>query len=99
VLFSVAQGAGTPPAQSIYVRNTEAGTQLTFSAADSSKGWLSVSQPSAPATSTAPVPLGVQVNPAGLGPGTYTGRVDFNGSGAMNGTRSATVALTVLPAR
>ncbi|HEY3740278.1 MAG TPA: hypothetical protein VGL53_10560 [Bryobacteraceae bacterium] len=98
LLFQIAQGAGVPAAQTIFVRNLDPTSQLTFSTATSGETWLSVSQPAGPATSDAPVPVSVQVDPTGLAPGNYTSRIDFSGPSATNGTQSLTVAFTVLPA-
>lgn len=95
--FVLTQGAASPPTQSLYVLDTEAGTQLTFSAATTGEPWLQVAPPSGPVSAGAPVAVPVQVNAAGLAPGSYSSRIDFSSPQAVNGTQSATVTLTVLP--
>jgi uncharacterized protein (TIGR03437 family) len=86
--FSSADGTA-PPAQTIQITNSGAGTlDWTATASDS---WLSVS----PASGTAPSTVTVSVSPAGLSAGTYTGNVRITSSGASNTPLTVGVTLTV----
>lgn len=92
-----AAGAAAPPAQSISISNSGTGS-LSFSAAASivsGGNWLTVTPASDTVTSSTPSAVSIQTNPAGLAPGTYSGRVDFSGPGVVNSPQSVVVALTV----
>ncbi len=87
--FTYAQGdSTTPQPQSISVFSTPAG--VSFTAASSNAGWLTVSG----ASQVTPQSVSVSVNSAGLAPGTYTGAVTIStGSGS---SVDVPVTLTVL---
>ena len=90
--FQAISSGSAPAAQAISV-STSGTASLPFTAAAStlSGNWLSVS----PASATTPAQTGIQVNPAGLAPGSYYGRVDFSSSATVNGSQSVEVVLTV----
>ena len=83
-----------PRTQAIVVRNTGSGS-LNFRAETSTNNggaWLTVTPASGTATPSAAVTLAVAANPAGLAPGTYTGRVSVTGAGQ---TKTVIVNMTV----
>jgi len=89
-------GGTVPPAQSIQISNSGAGTLAWTATAGSSSStsWLAVS----PASGTAPSSLSISVAPAGLSAGTYTGSIQISASGASNTPLSVPVTLTVTQA-
>lgn len=90
--FAIA-GTTSLPTQTISVSNSGSGSlSLTTTASTLSGNWLS----------TLPVPspsglevVAIQANPTGLAPGVYSGLVEFSSPGAVNGTQSVEVTLTV----
>jgi uncharacterized protein (TIGR03437 family) len=90
--FAYTTGGTAPPAQSVQITNTGAGT-LAWTAT-ASAAWLGVSPASGTATST----LSVSVSIAGLSAGVYTGSVQIAASGASNTPLSLPVTLTVTQA-
>jgi uncharacterized protein (TIGR03437 family) len=92
VQFVAASGSNAPPAQSIAVSNSGTGTlNFTATASTLSGNWLTAS----PTSGTAPAQVSIQANPTGLAPGTYSGLVQFTGTGAVNGSQAVEVTLTV----
>ncbi len=89
-----------PPAQQIQVSSssvTSGSSSLPFTVMASTQlggSWLSVTPGAGTASATAPVTVNVQVNPAGLGKGTYFGTVDFS-QGAVTAQQSVVVVLNV----
>ncbi len=76
---SFAQGSRLVRRERISVENTGGGS-LAFqaiAAADQSGNWLSVTPASGSATLSEPALVTVSVDPAGLAPGTYTGRISI----------------------
>jgi uncharacterized protein (TIGR03437 family) len=96
--FQAVQGGGATSPQSITVLNPGAGT-LNFTASVSTisgGSWLSVSPGSGSSTGSKAGSVTVSVNPAGLKPGDYYGRVQFAASGATNSPQVASVVLNVV---
>jgi uncharacterized protein (TIGR03437 family) len=94
--FAYTVGGAAPVAQSIQVTNSS-GSVLAFTAtaATSAGGnWLAVSSNS---TNT-PATLTVDVNPADLTAGTYSGTVQISAAGASNSPVAVPVTLIVAPA-
>ncbi len=90
-------GGTVPPAQSLQISNSGAGTlawTAAANAAPSNTSWLAVS----PASGTAPSTLSISVAPAGLSAGTYAGSIQIAASGASNTPLSVPVTLTVTQA-
>jgi len=90
--FSASQGSQQIQTQRIPVQNAGGGT-LTYTASASTisgGNWLSVAPDGAGATPTTPDLLPVNVNPAGLAVGTYTGQVTI-----AAGTVTQTIPVTV----
>ena len=87
--FQSVSGQAASPAQSISVSNSFTSVVTTLSGGN----WLSVSPPS----SATAARVSIQVSPAGLAPGTYSGRLDFSGPGIVNAPQSVEVSYTVLP--
>ena len=90
--FAFQTGGVAPATQFVSVGS--GGTALMFSAvatANNGGGWLSVT----PASGTTPTNLSVSVNTAGLGTGTYTGKVTISSTGAANSPLSISVTLIV----
>lgn len=87
--FVYTAGNAAPVPQLVQISNTGGGT-LNWTASTNA-AWLNVS----PTSGTAPSSLSIFVLPSGLAPGTYTGTVTVNASGASNSPRFITVTLTV----
>lgn len=88
--FTWRQGDLKPAAQNIQVAGSAPG--LGYSAQPpAGSNWLSVS----PAGGTAPAPLAVSVDPAGLNPGPYTSSIVVSGTGSATGQTVVTVTLQV----
>ncbi len=85
--------------QTVVVSN-EGGGALNFTAAattTSGGAWLSVSTNSGAATPSTPASLTVRANPAGLSPGTYSGRVSIaNGSTGEEATVPVTITVSAV---
>jgi uncharacterized protein (TIGR03437 family) len=93
--FAYQVGGSAPGPGTIQV--TGSTSNLTFSASASTVSggnWLSVNN-STGATGTAPAALSVTVNPANLGPATYSGTVVVQGTGGAIGSSTISVQLTV----
>ncbi len=90
--FTYQIATAVPSPQSITVNSTSGAAALALAAttANNSGNWLSV-----PATATAGTAFPVTVNPAGLGPGSYTGTVTVTATGAANSPLQITVNLKV----
>jgi uncharacterized protein (TIGR03437 family) len=97
--FELVSGQATPAPQTVAISNQGTGSMpFSVTASTLSGGsWLAVAQPSGEVDSQASTPMSIQVNPAGLGPGTYFGRVDVASPGALAAPQSVEVVLTVLP--
>lgn len=91
--FTYQRGAALPAASVRYVTNGGTGS-LSYTVADD-KSWLSAT----PAQGSAPGKLTLAVNPSGLLPGTYTGRVTVTAAGATGSPQVITVTLTVRAAQ
>jgi uncharacterized protein (TIGR03437 family) len=76
LFFTYQLGANSPPSQTLTVSSTN-GTQLPFSVSADGGAWLN------PGVNlgTTPQPFNVIVNPIGLGPNTYTGRLTISSPG------------------
>jgi len=93
--FQAGSGATSVPAQSVSVSNAGSGTlNYAASASTLAGNWLSVS-PASGTTTSEPAQVSIQANPAGLAPGVYSGLVNISAPGAVNGTQSVEVTLTV----
>jgi len=99
--FTAVQDGGAVPAQSFEVVNNGAGTMnwtLTAAPLDSGLSWISVNPTQGSSTGgVTPSPIGVQVNAAGLAPGTYYGQITVTSPTAQNSPQLLTVVLNVLP--
>ncbi len=99
VTFSAVSGGTATSPQSITVLNSGAGT-LSFSASTSTisggGSWLSVAPSSGSSNATSSGSVLVSVNPAGLQPGTYYGKVSFSSTTAANSPQIASVVLNVV---
>ena len=87
--FSYQIGLNPPAAQTLSVTSYPSGQ--TIAAKTSGATWLSV----ATAGNSTPGSVSVTVNPAGLGPGTYQGKVSVSSSTATNSPITVPVTLTV----
>lgn len=101
-VFSFAYQTGTalPPAQTLFVSST--GSAVTFGATGTTQSggnWLVVSPQTGVtnASGGAPTPVSVQVNPAGLATGTYTGTISVNANGATTQTIPVTLVVSNQP--
>ena len=99
--FTAVQNGGAIPPQTFGVLSLGSGTlnwvveTLTLSGGN----WLSATPDSGSSDASAPAPLvTVSVNPAGLQPGLYYGRVKVVSSGAANTPQEVVAVLQVLPA-
>jgi len=94
--FTQTYGGVAPAPQTLSVASS--GTNLVFTAAVSTNiggNWLSVT----PNTSTTPQNVSVSVNGAALAPGTYTGTITINATGASNSPQTVQVTFTVVQAQ
>lgn len=87
--FTAVAGGVAPPLQTATV-GLSSGT-IGFSASVTQGAWLSVQ----PAASTTPATLTVAVNPAGLSPGPYSGKITIAAPGTANTPQYLGVTLTV----
>jgi uncharacterized repeat protein (TIGR01451 family) len=91
--FSAAAGSASPLTQTITVSAGGSNIPAQATAATSSGGnWLSVT-----GGGTTPQTLTVQVNPTGLGPGTYQGIITITSTGAGTNALAIPVTLTIAP--
>jgi uncharacterized protein (TIGR03437 family) len=89
--FAAIVGQSESVAQTLSVTST-ASLAFTAAATTTSGGnWLMVT----PKSGATPANLGISVNPAGLGTGTYSGNVTISSTGAPNSPQSILVTLTV----
>jgi len=98
VTFSAVSGGTATSPETITVLNSGAGT-LSFSASTSTisgGSWLNVSPSSGSSSASSSGSVTVSVNPAGLQPGTYYGKVSFSSSTAANSPQIASVVLNVV---
>lgn len=98
LFFQAVSGGTASPPQSITVLNSGAGT-LNYAASGSvisGANWLAVSPASGSASAQSPGAVTVSVNPNGLQPGTYYGKVAFSASGAADSPQVASVVLNVV---
>ncbi len=92
VAFTYQQGATPPVAQMVAVTSTGAKLNVAASVSTQSGGnWLFVDPPTASTAAN----LAVTVNPAGLAPGTYTGKLVINAADASVTALTIAVSLTV----
>ena len=84
--------------QSIAISNAGAGPMPFSASVSTSSGgnWLTVSNSPGSAVAGTPAEVKIQVDPSGLAPGSYSGRVDFTATGAANSPQSVEVVFTVL---
>lgn len=98
--FTAVAGGGTPLAQELVVQNAGQGLMFWSAKSNTTAGgdWLRTTEASGRSSSAASsgAPTGVAVNPAGLGPGTYYGRVQVSAEGAANSPQTVSVVLNVL---
>jgi uncharacterized protein (TIGR03437 family) len=93
--FSYIIGAANPPAQTVQVTSSGTNTALTIAASTKDgAAWLSA----APATGTAPASITIQVSPAGLAAGNYSGTVTVASSSAATLSIPVTLTVTSIPA-
>ncbi len=93
--FNYTIGGGTPKALPVTVSSSFSSLSFTATpATDSGGSWLMAS----PASGTSPATLNVSVNPAGLLPGNYTGRISVAESGSHNGAFTIRITLQVAAA-
>lgn len=95
--FTYRVGQTVPAAQSVTIASSGSAVSVTSAAiVDSPSGgsWLAVTPPSG----STPATLSVSVNPTGLAPGTYTGRVRTVAQDTAGGQLDVPVTITVLPA-
>jgi uncharacterized protein (TIGR03437 family) len=98
--FRAVSGGGAPPPQSFGVLNGGEGN-LNWTASGSmlsGSSWLSFTPPNGSSSAAAALPVSVRVNPAGLAPGDYYGKVQVSADGVANSPQAVSVVLTVLPA-
>ena len=100
--FTAIAGGGAPPPQSIAVQNTGLGVMnwsVSTSTLSGVPGWLRVTPTSGSTeTGTAVVPrVNVSINPAGLAPGQYYGRLSVSAPTAVNSPQIVSIVLRVLP--
>jgi uncharacterized protein (TIGR03437 family) len=98
VTFSAVSGGTATSPQTIAVLNQGAGT-LSFSASTSTisgGSWLNISPSSGSSSASSSGSVTVSVNPAGLQPGTYYGKVSFSSTTATNSAQIASVVLNVV---
>jgi len=88
--FGVAPG-GTTRAQTVIISNSGGGTLNWTASADAEQTWILVS----PAAGTGTGFIQVEVNPAGLAAGTYTGKVSVADPAASNSPSAITVTLII----
>jgi len=89
--YDVQVGAGSPPDRTITVTTGVPVTFTTTVATQTGGNWLSIS----PTQGTTPANITVSVNSAGLAPGTYSGTIAVNASGATNNPQTVGVTLRV----
>ena len=94
--FAYQTGTATPAAQTLSVSST--GSAVTFGVTGTTQtggNWLVISPQTGVtnASGGAPTPVSIQVNPAGLQPGAYTGTISVNANGAV--TQTIPVSLVV----
>lgn len=97
--FQTVQAGPSLPPHAITV--SSAGPAISYSATASTLSggdWLSVTQGSGTASSSASSFFDANVNPAGLTPGSYFGRVDISAPSAATASQSVEVELTVAAA-
>ena len=96
--FTAVAGGGPPPTQSFSVQNTGQGV-MDWSVSAGAPGWLLVSPASGTTEAgTSVVPqVDVSINPAGLAPGQYYGRVSVSSPTAVNSPQIVSIVLRVLP--
>ncbi len=98
LLFQAVSGGAATPPQSITVLNPGSGA-LNFAASGTTLAggnWLSVSPESGTSSATKAGAVTVTVNPAGLQPGNYYGKIQFSAAGAVNSPQQASVVLNVV---
>jgi uncharacterized protein (TIGR03437 family) len=95
--LAVSGGTATSP-QAITVLNPGAGTlDFTASASTLAGGdWLSISPASGTTSAAAAGSVTLSVNPDGLQPGNYYGKIQFSAPGAVNSPQVTSVVLNVL---
>lgn len=89
--FNYQTGGAVPASQSLTIGSTGGPLSYGVTAATTAGNWLSVG----PQTGITPATLTVGVNPAGLGPGSYSGIVTVTASGAANSPQTFTVTLNI----
>ena len=100
VTFRAISGGGAPPPQSYGVLNGGAGS-LTWKATGSTlsgTNWLSWTPLNGSSSAASSPSVSVHVNPSGLQPADYYGKVLISADGVANSPQAVSVVLTVLPA-
>jgi len=93
--FLGSSGGPAPNAQNLFI----SGENVSWSARAFSQGdWLRINLSAGTATNTSPSRVALSVNPEGLAPGEYYGRVEVSDTANRNNRRVATVLLQMLPA-
>jgi hypothetical protein len=94
--FSIVQGGAASSGQ-VTVTNT-GGETLSFSTSATSDGWLKINGPgSGSATPSSPATVGFTIDPKGLTPGVYNGRIIADGGSGL--AANSTIVLTVTSAK
>jgi uncharacterized protein (TIGR03437 family) len=90
--FSIPQNS-SPSNGQVTVSNTGGGTLAFTASATSDSGWLSINgSGSGSATAASPAPVAFTINPQGLKPGVYSGRISVSGAST---TRSTNIILGI----
>ena len=98
--FRAVSGGGAPAPQSFGVLNGGAGN-LSWTATGSTlsgANWLSLTPLNGASGDSTTSPVSLHVNPSGLAPGDYYGKVQIAADGVANSPQTVSVVLTVLPA-
>jgi uncharacterized protein (TIGR03437 family) len=74
---------------------TTSGDPISFTAAVSGAAWLTALPTSGVTLQSSPATVSLTVNPTGLGPGTYTGKLTLTLTNATTKTQTVTVSLVV----
>ena len=92
--FQVLAGAAAPPAQSLRIENTGGGTLSWTATAETASGnWLAVSATLGNVSAGAPATVQINVNPAGLAAGSFSGSITVS---SADTNQSFTVSVSLL---
>jgi uncharacterized protein (TIGR03437 family) len=91
--FSFQTDAATPNAQSLAVSTNGEPASITATAAGGT--WLSIDKATGIAVTGAPFTISAAISPAGLNPGSYSGKISISSTNATNKKIDVAVTLTV----